>query len=206
LKTGFICPSGFNLIATANINGRKVVGVVFGTRSGKARALKAKVVMENAATLPATLPIAKLQNEPGEPPNFRKRVCGGTGLKMVDADDFSGWGATFGKFKSAAEAEAVFNGIRAVRGNAMTDARGGVVRIPFTKDYVPVTFNMSRGNSQSLCEQVRTSGGGCSVVTPSVFASFANLAGRESSKRGRSGKRSSTAVRRKERVPRQSGK
>ena len=61
MKTGFICPSGFNLVATANINGRLVVGVVFGTRSGRARAQKAKVVMETAAGYPATTAITALQ-------------------------------------------------------------------------------------------------------------------------------------------------
>jgi D-alanyl-D-alanine carboxypeptidase len=182
MKTGFICPSGFNLVATANINGRLVVGVVFGTRSGRARAHKAKVVMENAAGYPATTSLVALQNEGGTPPNLRKRVCGGTGLQMVSADTFSGWGATFGKFKSAAEAEAVINGIQAVKVNAFKQAGSGVVRIPFTKDFVPVTFNISKGTSQTLCDQVRGAGGKCEVVTPSVFASFADLSGREKTK------------------------
>ncbi len=200
MKTGFICPSGFNLVATANIDGRQVVGVVFGTRSGRARAQKAKVVMETAASYSASTSIGNLKNQIGTPPNMRKTVCGGKGLRMVNADKFSGWGATFGKFKSAAEAEAVINGIQAVKVNAFKSAGSGVVRIPFTKDFVPVTFNISKTTSKSLCQQVLQAGGKCEVVAPSVFASFANLSGREKAKGGKATSRKKKR-RRKRRKP-----
>ena len=38
MKTGFVCNSGFNLVASATHEGRKLVTVVFGAQSGKARA------------------------------------------------------------------------------------------------------------------------------------------------------------------------
>src|SRR5690606_1125978 len=38
MKTGFICPSGFNLIATATRNGRTLAAVVLGAESGQQRA------------------------------------------------------------------------------------------------------------------------------------------------------------------------
>ena len=207
MKTGFICPSGFNLVATAQVNGRSIVGVVFGTRSGKARAQKAKVVMENAASYQGSSPITALQNEGGTPENMRKAVCGGTGLRMVDADDFSGWGATFGKFDNAAEAEAVINGVQMVKATSFTNAGSGVVRIPFTKDFVPVGFGMTQNSSQQLCQQIHAAGGTCDVVTPAVFASFANLSGREQAKGAKPSSSSANAAatktraRKKERVP-----
>ncbi len=57
-----------------------------------------------------------------------------------------------------------------------------MVRIPFTKDYVPVSFAMSQRDSQSLCQQVQSAGGACDVVSPATFASFADLAAREKNK------------------------
>jgi D-alanyl-D-alanine carboxypeptidase len=179
LKTGFICPSGFNLVATANVGGRKLVSVVFGTRSGKARAEMAKVVLENSAGYKGSVPLTSLNNESGTPPNLRQEVCGGKGLKMVDANQFNGWGASFGKFKSAAEAEAVASGIGAVRAKAMGSASTGVVRVPFTKDFVPVSYNMTQSDSTALCQLVQSSGGSCDVISPATFASFASLTGRE---------------------------
>ena len=126
--------------------------------------------------------VSALNNESGKPPNLRQQVCGGKGLRMVEAGQFNGWGATFGKFESAAEAEAVISGIEAVRGQTMQNASSGVVRVPFTKDFVPVSFNMSQSASVSLCQQVQAAGGSCDVISPATFASFANLAGRENSK------------------------
>ena len=206
MKTGFICPSGFNLVATANVNGRPLVAVLFGTRSGKARAWKAKVLMENAALYRGSTSIVDLKNEGGSPPNMRQQVCGGTGLKMVNADDFSGWGVTFGKYESAAEAEAVINGIQVVKAQGMAQAGSGVIRIPFTKDFVPVSYRMSENASQTLCREVRNAGGGCEVVTPAVFASFANLAGREKTGAGQPASAAAKSAapaksKRKERVP-----
>ena len=81
--------------------------------------------------------------------------------------------------------------------NAFKSAGSGVVRIPFTKDFVPVTYNLSKNTSQSLCQQVSKAGGKCEVVTPAVFASFANLSGRERTKGGKtSGKKKAQKARR----------
>jgi D-alanyl-D-alanine carboxypeptidase len=182
MKTGFVCPSGFNLIGTATVGGRKLVTVIFGTRSGMARAHKAKVVLENAAGYAGSLAVSAITNEAGTPPNLRSTVCGGQGLRMVDANEFNGWGATFGKYKSAAEAEAVVTGIEAVRSAVLKNAPAGVVRLPYTKDFVPVSYAMTQTDSQTLCQVITASGGSCEVVTPATFASFASLSSREKAK------------------------
>src|SRR6516162_5411581 len=46
MKTGFICASGFNLVASATRNGRRLVAVVLGAPSSAARALKAAQLLE----------------------------------------------------------------------------------------------------------------------------------------------------------------
>ena len=46
MKTGFICASGFNVVATATRDGRKLIVVVFGARSGAVRAEKAAQLFE----------------------------------------------------------------------------------------------------------------------------------------------------------------
>ena len=38
MKTGFICASGFNMVATATRNGRTLIAVVLGANSSDARA------------------------------------------------------------------------------------------------------------------------------------------------------------------------
>jgi D-alanyl-D-alanine carboxypeptidase len=46
MKTGFICASGFNLVATARRGGREVIAVVFGAYGGKERAEHAAGLLE----------------------------------------------------------------------------------------------------------------------------------------------------------------
>src|SRR6516165_4737448 len=46
MKTGFICASGFNLVASATRNGRRLIAVVLGAPSSAVRALKAAQLLE----------------------------------------------------------------------------------------------------------------------------------------------------------------
>lgn len=47
LKTGFICDSGFNVVASATRDGRQLVAVVLGEPSGKSRAIRAASLLEH---------------------------------------------------------------------------------------------------------------------------------------------------------------
>ncbi len=53
LKTGFICASGFNVVASAQKNGRRLIVVVFGASSGAERTLKTMELLDRGfATSP----------------------------------------------------------------------------------------------------------------------------------------------------------
>ncbi len=47
LKTGFICDSGYNVVATATRDGRRVVAVVLGSASGAQRTIRAAELLEH---------------------------------------------------------------------------------------------------------------------------------------------------------------
>jgi D-alanyl-D-alanine carboxypeptidase len=47
LKTGFICDSGFNVVASASRDGRRLMAVVLGEPSGQDRALRAASLLEH---------------------------------------------------------------------------------------------------------------------------------------------------------------
>ena len=46
MKTGFICASGFNVVASATRNGRRLIAIVLGAYSGAVRAQKAAQLLE----------------------------------------------------------------------------------------------------------------------------------------------------------------
>jgi D-alanyl-D-alanine carboxypeptidase len=83
MKTGFICASGFNLVASATRNGKRLIAVVLGAPSGPVRAVKAAQLLErgfNNAVLswltPSLGSVETLQPISAEPPNLRDDMCG----------------------------------------------------------------------------------------------------------------------------------
>ena len=83
MKTGFICASGFNVVATATRNGRKLIVVVFGARSGMTRSEKAAQLFEKGFgsgglswLMPSLGTVENLQPVAAAPPNLRDEMCG----------------------------------------------------------------------------------------------------------------------------------
>ncbi len=83
MKTGFICASGFNLVATATRNGKQLIAVVLGSPSGAARAVKAAELLESgfaqnplAWLTPALGSVDALTPINADPPNLHDQVCG----------------------------------------------------------------------------------------------------------------------------------
>jgi D-alanyl-D-alanine carboxypeptidase len=85
MKTGFICASGFNLVASATRDGRRLIAVVLGAPSSALRALKAAQLLErgfNTSTggltwlMPSLGTVEMLQPINAAPPNLREQMCG----------------------------------------------------------------------------------------------------------------------------------
>src|SRR6476661_7298322 len=84
MKTGFICASGYNVVASATRNGRRLIAVILGSWSGAVRAQKAAQLLErgfNSGGLswltPSLGTVAALAPIDAQPPNLREEMCGG---------------------------------------------------------------------------------------------------------------------------------
>jgi D-alanyl-D-alanine carboxypeptidase len=84
MKTGFICASGYNLVASATRHGRRLIAVVLGAYSGAVRAQKAAQLLEtgfNSGALswltPSLGTVDELAPIDAQPPNLREEMCGG---------------------------------------------------------------------------------------------------------------------------------
>ena len=82
-KTGFICASGFNLVATATRGNKQLIAVVLGAPSSAARAVRAAELLESGFTqnplswlTPAMGRVDKLEPINADPPNLHDEVCG----------------------------------------------------------------------------------------------------------------------------------
>ena len=84
MKTGFICASGFNLVASATRNGRRLIAVVLGGYSGSTRTQEAAQLLEtgfNGGALswltPSLGTVDELAPIDAQPKNLRDEMCGG---------------------------------------------------------------------------------------------------------------------------------
>jgi D-alanyl-D-alanine carboxypeptidase len=80
MKTGFICASGFNVVASATRNGRSLVAVVLGSETAKERTeLAAKLLdagfADAGGTGGKTLATLSATAAAGSPVNMRDQVC-----------------------------------------------------------------------------------------------------------------------------------
>jgi D-alanyl-D-alanine carboxypeptidase len=83
-KTGFICASGYNLVASATRNGKRLIAVVLGASSGQMRAVRAAQLLERGFAnnslswlRPSLGTVDNLVPIDASPPNLRDEMCGG---------------------------------------------------------------------------------------------------------------------------------
>jgi D-alanyl-D-alanine carboxypeptidase len=106
MKTGFICASGFNLVATAQRDNKRLIAVVLGAPSGAARAMKAAEMLESgfhqnplAWLTPSLGTVDALKAMDSAPMDLKDQMCGGHRKKRpaededIDADSDTGQSA-----------------------------------------------------------------------------------------------------------------
>lgn len=79
MKTGYVCSSGLNMVATANRNGRELMAVVLGSSSARERGETAAQMMLDgfAGRLGGKgVSVAALANTGGTPTDMRPLICG----------------------------------------------------------------------------------------------------------------------------------
>ena len=94
MKTGFICASGYNVVASATRNGRRLIAIVLGAYSGAVRSQKTAQLLERgfngnglAWLTPALGTVDKLAPIDAQPPNLRDEMCGGHRRKPPAEDN-----------------------------------------------------------------------------------------------------------------------
>src|SRR5580658_1915310 len=83
MKTGFICASGFNLVATATRGNKQLIAVVLGAPSSAIRAVKAAEMLESGFAqnplswlTPSLGTVEALAPMDASPPNLAEQTCG----------------------------------------------------------------------------------------------------------------------------------
>ncbi|UJX47417.1 D-alanyl-D-alanine carboxypeptidase [Xanthobacter sp. YC-JY1] len=94
MKTGFVCGSGYNLVATATRGNKRLIAVILGARSGTARTEQAALMFEKGfqsswSVFGAAAPLlSAIPNSGGPIYDMRAEVCGGKrAVTASEADD-----------------------------------------------------------------------------------------------------------------------
>jgi D-alanyl-D-alanine carboxypeptidase len=97
MKTGFICASGFNLVATATRSGKRLIAVVLGAKSSASRAVKAAQLFERGFgtdplswLVPSQGTVESLQPVDATPLDMHEEVCGSNRRRQATEDGEEG--------------------------------------------------------------------------------------------------------------------
>ncbi len=97
MKTGFVCASGFNVVALAQQGGRTLITVVLGAASGAERTIKAAQLLDKGFSGNGTgASLASLGSGGYDaPPNMRQEICGRARSSVALSEDFQNDGAIY---------------------------------------------------------------------------------------------------------------
>ena len=111
MKTGFLCTSGFNLLASAKRGDVRLAAVVFGRRSAYNRASVARVLLEEGfrrkqAGKSLGRRLTQLRNGLTDAVNMRPHICNRRIIPQVvdKLNALSGWAVLLGPFKTSLRA------------------------------------------------------------------------------------------------------
>ena len=139
MKTGFICAAGFNLVATATRDGKRLIAVVLGAPSSAGRAIKAAQLLERGFTsdplswlTPSLGSVEALVPVNAAPPNLREEMCGKHRKRPASEDEDDS--AAVASFSSDSAYSVFLSALRAPNGkqNLLQDVRLGEPVVVFT--------------------------------------------------------------------------
>jgi D-alanyl-D-alanine carboxypeptidase len=182
MKTGFVCNSGFNLVASATRDGRKLIAVVLGAPNSGSRAEIARTLLAEGfakGTLPSRPRLAQISDSPlGAivPADLTSTVCKKKPpVSAVRAKDLVGWGISFGNYDTLQKADMALRGRLISPVGMDAPGKAGVVRLPNKQGFAAMLWNIDQPTSQALCSDYRSQNATCNVLSPAVFAQIAAL-------------------------------
>jgi D-alanyl-D-alanine carboxypeptidase len=194
IKTGFTCGSGYNLVASAERKGRRLIGVVLGGKSRAGRNSEMAKLLDNAfgdkPTEGEMQLVADLVPEgegDGRPPHILSRnECVATSsepvmirgtLKMKTAAEkpgkLPGWGVVFGSYPEVEKAKSTVGQAQKALKKVMKAGRAAIVEREWegVTSYRALIVGLNREQAGSACKHLWTTGAYCLALSPQALNS-----------------------------------
>ena len=184
MKTGFTCASGYNMVASAERDGRRLIGIVLGSRNGGARTLEMKRLLDvgfSAGAAPAItltgLADAMTEADNGAPPTILTgSSCAApelVGSTFIDSpDELSGWAVALGDYRNRAKAQQALQAAQTKLGKAagagqpaiIKKGAGGITR------YSVLLSGLKQASAQKTCKLLTDQKAYCVALSPKLIA------------------------------------
>jgi D-alanyl-D-alanine carboxypeptidase len=185
MKTGFTCGSGYNLVASAKRDGRRLIGVVLGAGSrGERAALMTQLLNTGFKADSAGQP--KLQDmaikvsadEQGAPPTILKggdcdqRVAEEGNSTITSTARISGWGVVFGAFPKKSQAESTVANMKTKLKGTIKKGRPAIIQRTWEgiTRYSALLVGLDQADAGKACKQVWAEKGYCLALSPAVLS------------------------------------
>jgi D-alanyl-D-alanine carboxypeptidase len=175
LKTGFTCDSGYNLVASAVRDGRRVIAVVLGAGDRNSRRALIAGLLDRGFAVPPGGPhlaVAALQPASGDPPpphQLGPRSCEASPTGMAAKVPLPGWGLVLGAYPGEAEARRV---LAAAKVRLNSPGRAAVpVALPRqgSRQWSALLVGLDERQAGAACLLLRARGAYCLKLTPDAL-------------------------------------
>jgi D-alanyl-D-alanine carboxypeptidase len=184
MKTGFTCASGYNMVASAERDGRRLIGIVLGSRNGGARTLEMKRLLDvgfSGGSAPTTTLIALADEltdaDNGAPPNI---LAGSdcvtpdlVGSTLIDSpDELSGWAVALGDYRNRAKAQKALLDAQTKLGKAAGAGQPAIIKkgaAGLTR-YTVLLSGLKQASAQKTCKILTDKQAYCVALSPKLIA------------------------------------
>lgn len=182
-KTGFTCGSGYNMVASVQRDGRRVIGVVLGSASRGQRIsemtqLLNKAFAESKASEATLAELAYAAADEGAPPTILNggacsaaQLAGDEGGVITSAARLSGWGIVFGAYPDKAKAQQVLDQAKTALGPLAKGGRMAIVQKAYegSAKYSAMLVGLEQGMAGKACKAMWEKNAYCLALSPQVM-------------------------------------
>ena len=184
-KTGFTCGSGYNMVASVQRDGRRVIGVVLGSASRSQRVLEMTKLLNAAFTsnskskeTVARLGLKNAAEDEGAPPTIltggacsAAQLAGEGDGVITSAARLSGWGIVFGAYPDKAKAQQVLDKAKQALGPLAKGGRMAIVQKAYegSSRYSAMLVGLEQGMAGKACKAMWEKNAYCLALSPQVL-------------------------------------
>lgn len=182
MKTGFVCNSASNVVASATRDGRKLVAVILGAKNGKSRADLAQMLLTDGfsrapdASKPRVEALANDAPGAAAPIDMTATVCKKKPeVTFANIHDVAGISLSFGTYDTALKADSALRTFLLKPPGLAVPGVAGVIRLPGKEGFMAALWGLDSDTVRSTCEQYRTMASPCEALAPEAIARIAAL-------------------------------